>query len=214
MGIGKSMLLIYIARSFQSNAHQTPMAQYCDHAALHKPAGSLSRKHNSECDVVRRQLRPDGINKVTAFLRMKKCSFTFCTQMFCPPNLLPPWPVIGSETAWWFSAGNMAGESAAVRSRLQANGAVKPLLQLLLAAEGDPELRTLASACTAAWALSNLLQDQSHAVSCFPLSLSPYSSCFACISLPCRRFAQYAMVSMPGQYAWSECVVSMDGQYA
>ena len=62
----------------------------------------------------------------------------------------------------------MAGESAAVRSRLQANGAVKPLLHLLLAAQDRPEQRTSSTACTAAWALSNLLQDQGHAVSWLP----------------------------------------------
>lgn len=103
--------------------------------------------------------------------------------MFCPAKCLPPWPVTAFDTMQWLPAGNMAGESAAVRSRLQANGAVKPLLQLLLAADGHREARTLSAACTAAWALSNLLQDQSHAVSCSPLSLSPYSSCFACFLL-------------------------------
>lgn len=63
----------------------------------------------------------------------------------------------------------MAGESAAFRSRLQANGAVKPLLHLLLAAQHHPEPRVLSAACTAAWALSNLLQDQTSAVGCFTL---------------------------------------------
>lgn len=63
----------------------------------------------------------------------------------------------------------MAGESAAFRSRLQANGAVQPLLHLLLAAQHHPELRVLSAACTAAWALSNLLQDQTSAVGCFTL---------------------------------------------
>lgn len=64
--------------------------------------------------------------------------------------------------------GNMAGESAAARSRLQANGAVKPLLHRLLAAQDHPDPHTLSIACTAAWALSNLLQDQSQAVSVAP----------------------------------------------
>ncbi|KAL3130494.1 hypothetical protein ABBQ38_008311 [Trebouxia sp. C0009 RCD-2024] len=58
----------------------------------------------------------------------------------------------------------MAGESAAARSRLQANGAVKPLLHRLLAAQDHPDPHTLSIACTAAWALSNLLQDQSQAI--------------------------------------------------
>lgn len=65
--------------------------------------------------------------------------------------------------------GNMAGDSAVARSRLQANGAVKPLLHRLLAAQDHPERHTLSTACTAAWALSNLLQDQSQAVSVAPL---------------------------------------------
>lgn len=70
----------------------------------------------------------------------------------------------------------MAGESAAFRSRLQANGAVKPLLHLLLAAQHHPEPRALSAACTAAWALSNMLQDQTAAVSCSTL-------CFAALQL-------------------------------
>lgn len=57
------------------------------------------------------------------------------------------------------AAGNMAGESQEVRQRLRANGAVRPLLQLVLAAKGQSGLRVLSTACTAAWALSNLLQD-------------------------------------------------------
>ena len=62
-------------------------------------------------------------------------------------------------------AGNLAGESPEVRTRLQANGAVRPLLQLVLAATGQPGSRVLSTACTAAWALSNMLQDSSSVVS-------------------------------------------------
>ena len=58
----------------------------------------------------------------------------------------------------------MAGESATFRSRLQANGAVRPLVQLVLAAKGRPEQRVLSTACTAAWALSNMLQDSNSMV--------------------------------------------------
>ncbi|DBA93761.1 TPA: hypothetical protein ACH3X3_013822 [Trebouxia sp. C0006] len=57
--------------------------------------------------------------------------------------------------------GNLAGESPEIRARLQANGAVRPLLQLVLAGTDQPGLRVLSTACTAAWALSNLLQDSS-----------------------------------------------------
>ncbi|KAA6420264.1 MAG: hypothetical protein FRX49_09748 [Trebouxia sp. A1-2] len=63
------------------------------------------------------------------------------------------------------STGNLAGESPEVRTRLQANGAVRPLLQLVLAATGQPGSRVLSTACTAAWALSNMLQDSSSVVS-------------------------------------------------
>jgi len=62
-------------------------------------------------------------------------------------------------------AGNLAGESPEIRARLQANGAVRPLLQLVLAGTDQPGLRVLSTACTAAWALSNLLQDSSTVVS-------------------------------------------------
>ena len=59
----------------------------------------------------------------------------------------------------------MAGESQEVRQRLRANGAVRPLVQLVLAAKGQSGLRVLSTACTAAWALSNLLQDSDAMVS-------------------------------------------------
>ncbi len=62
-------------------------------------------------------------------------------------------------------AGNLAGDSPAVRSCLQANGAVRPLLQLVLAARSQPEHRVLSTACTAAWALSSMLQDRTTVVS-------------------------------------------------
>lgn len=135
-----------------------------------------------------------GIKHGDWFLAQQECSFTSSIHMVCTSNFLLPGPVTKFDIAQWLPAGNMAGESAALRSRLHANGAVKPLLHLLLAAEGHPEPRTLSAACTAAWALSNLLQDQSHAVSCFALSLSPCSSCLACVSLPHFRYAY-------GQYA-------------
>ncbi len=61
-------------------------------------------------------------------------------------------------------AGNLAGESPDIRMRLQANGAVRPLLQLVLAETGQPGSRVLSTACTAAWALSNMLQDSSNGV--------------------------------------------------
>ena len=60
----------------------------------------------------------------------------------------------------------MAAESAAVRATLQANGIVRPLMRLILAAAMDRtcDCRTLSAACTAAWALSNLLQDSGNIV--------------------------------------------------
>lgn len=58
----------------------------------------------------------------------------------------------------------MAGESSAVRMRLQANGAVKPMLQLVLAAQADPSHQAVSAAATAAWALSNMLQGNASAV--------------------------------------------------
>lgn len=69
---------------------------------------------------------------------------------------------IAEQCAW--ALGNMAGESATFRSRLQANGAVRPLVQLVLAAKGRPEQRVLSTACTAAWALSNMLQGSNNMV--------------------------------------------------
>ena len=96
------------------------------------------------------------------------------------------------------SSGNMAGESASVRSRLQANGAVKPLLHLLLAAQDHPEPSTLAAACTAAWALSNLLRDQSHAVSVTHPMVDPSSS----VMHVCSSSPPDALVGMH----WSVCV--------
>lgn len=61
--------------------------------------------------------------------------------------------------------GNMAGESAAVRLRLQANGAVRPLLHLVLPAQADPTQQAISAAATAAWALSSMLQGNASAVS-------------------------------------------------
>lgn len=52
-----------------------------------------------------------------------------------------------------------------MRARLQANGAVRPLLQLVLAAATDPVQRTISASATAAWALSGLLQSNASAVS-------------------------------------------------
>lgn len=69
---------------------------------------------------------------------------------------------IAQQSAW--ALGNLAGESQEIRAQLQANGAVRPLLQLLLAATGQPGSRVVSTACTAAWALSNLLQDSSAVV--------------------------------------------------
>ncbi|DBA90596.1 TPA: hypothetical protein ACH3X1_003830 [Trebouxia sp. C0004] len=70
---------------------------------------------------------------------------------------------IAEQSAW--ALGNLAGESPEIRARLQSNGAVRPLLQLVLAATGQPGLRVISTACTAAWALSNMLQDSSTVVS-------------------------------------------------
>ncbi|DBA90595.1 hypothetical protein WJX77_008981 [Trebouxia sp. C0004] len=69
---------------------------------------------------------------------------------------------IAEQSAW--ALGNLAGESPEIRARLQSNGAVRPLLQLVLAATGQPGLRVISTACTAAWALSNMLQDSSTVV--------------------------------------------------
>lgn len=70
-------------------------------------------------------------------------------------------------------AGNLAGESPEIRARLQANGAVQPMLQLVLAATGQPGLRVLSTAFTAAWALSSMLQDSSTAVSLWCCAVYP-----------------------------------------
>lgn len=59
----------------------------------------------------------------------------------------------------------MAGESSAMKLRLQANGAVRPLLLLVLAAQADPTQQALSAAATAAWALSSMLQGNASAVS-------------------------------------------------
>ncbi len=83
-----------------------------------------------------------------------------------------------------YGAGNLAGESPEIRAQLQANGAVRPLLQLVLAGTDQPSLRVLSTACTAAWALSNMLQDSNSVVSlwCFAVIPSLLATCYMIVA--------------------------------
>ena len=108
--------------------------------------------------------------------------------------------------------GNMAGESAAVRLHLQANGAVRPLLHLVLPAQVDPTQQAISAAATAAWALSSMLQGNASAVSDTFRSTLFNALCIQiqCMSpSPCRMVVQDAMSAFEQVYTKDEKVMVM-----